>query len=94
MGYSNVKDGSGKEITIEDIEKLYYFLQGELPKDITMTNRPKLSERKAFKIIWFLQEEMNLLPDKFERCCRCGRIYDSWKEGHHKNGSFYCGGES
>lgn len=92
MGYGKINDGAGKEITIKRVKELYEFLQGALPEGMEMTLRPKLSERKAFNIIWFLQEYMDLIPDRFERCCRCGEIYDSWDEGDRKGDSNYCMG--
>lgn len=73
-----------EEITQEKIEKLYKFLQGEMPPDIHMKRHPKLSSRMAFSIIWFIQEELEILPDRYERCKTCGRIFDSYSEGDTK----------
>ena len=66
------------EITQEKIEELYRFLQGELPKGIHIKHPPKLSSRKAFRVIWFLQEVTGVLPDRYERCKTCGDIFDSY----------------
>lgn len=70
------------EIPIEKVEELYEFLQGEVPEPISMKKPPHLSEQMAFKIIWFLQERMHILPDHIERCKTCGRLYDTYNEGN------------
>ena len=48
-----------------------------------MKHHPRLSSRMAFKIIWYLQEVMGVIPDHYERCITCGCLYDSWSEGHY-----------
>ena len=90
MGYDNKNDCNGKEITLERVVEFYEFLQGKLPDGMGMPAKPKLTQRKAFKIIWYLQEHANLIPDNFERCCRCGDIYDINLEGNYKGDQCYC----
>lgn len=68
-------------ISIEEVEKLYKFLQGEVPENITVKRPPRLSGRQAFTVVWFLQEVMHLLPDRYERCKTCGDLYDSEQGG-------------
>ena len=65
------------EITLEEVQELYDFLKGHLPKEITMKDPPQLSPELAFSIVWFLQEHMGIIPDKFERCSVCNSIYDA-----------------
>lgn len=74
-----------ESISLEDVDKLYQFLQGKLPDDIIMKCPPRLSERQAFRVIWFLQEEMGILPSNYERCKTCGILYDTYKEGGGDN---------
>lgn len=77
------------DITLEKIEKFYEFLQGKyMPEYLYMKCPPRLSEQKAFKIIYYMQEIMEILPDKFERCTTCGCIYDSEMGGSFK--SLHC----
>ena len=78
-----------KKISIEQVEELYQFLQGEIPKGI-ICKSPHLSQRKAFTIIWFLQEHLRIIPDVFERCVRCGELFDSSREGGQRNKRIYC----
>lgn len=78
-------------ITFEQVNEFYEFLQGELPKEIRMTNKPKLSKRKAFSIVWYLQEHLRIFPDNFEQCCRCGILYDNRECGFRKRDRCYCG---
>jgi hypothetical protein len=75
-----------KEITIEEVEKFYSFLQGELPEELYIKRYHKLSERQAFQIIYYLQETMHIIPDNFERCITCGCIFDSDNEGSSYKG--------
>ena len=77
------------KISIEQVEELYEFLQGELPIGISC-KPPHLSQRKAFTIIWFFQERLRIIPDIFERCVHCGEIFDSSKEGGQYNKRNYC----
>lgn len=69
------------EVPMEKIEELYRFLQGELPESISMKRPPHLTETMAFRVIWFLQEQTGVLPDRYERCKTCGSIYDTHQEG-------------
>ena len=85
-----------KIIDLEKINEFYRFLTGEkTPCGITLTStrHPKMTEKKAFAIIWFLQEQMGILPDNIERCDCCGNIYDANKEGVccESKGKFLCG---
>ena len=85
--------GIKMEITFEQINELYNFLaNGELPGGMIMPSRPKLGKNKAFNVIWFLQEHLKILPDKYEQCCRCKDIYDTWSEGEYieKSDRHYC----
>jgi hypothetical protein len=78
------------------IEEFYNFLSGVMPKEITLVrgHKPKMSRKKAFAIIWYLQEHFPLLPDHIEKCDNCDNIYDSgsgeiyWET----KGKYYCGG--
>jgi len=65
------------EITEEQIVDFFEFLQGNLPDGMIMANRPKLPQRKAFKVIWYLQEHLSILPDKYEQCKHCGYLFNS-----------------
>ena len=80
------------KITLEQTEELYKFLQGEVPEGIHIKHPTKLSERKAFTIIWFLQEHLRLIPDDYERCCSCGSLYDTGCGGGIKRNRCYCEG--
>jgi hypothetical protein len=73
-----------KEVTQEQVEQFYEFLQGNVPDELEMKRPPHLSGQMAFRIIYYLQEVMRIIPDRFERCKTCGRIYDTWSEGSSK----------
>ena len=70
------------EITQDQIEQFYEFLQGEVPQGLNMKRPPHLSGQMAFRIIYYLQEIMGILPDKFERCKTCGNIFNTETEGN------------
>ena len=81
---------------LEWIQEFYEFLQGNVPKKMSLGGGQKLilSQKKAFCIIWYLQEHFSIFPDTIERCDNCGGLYDSACEGRHweTKGKFYCGG--
>ena len=72
----------GKEITLiknndkknwDDlrwIEEFYKFLHGDAPDEISFSRgyQPKLSHKKAFSIIYYLQEHFPVFPDHIEQC--------------------------
>lgn len=72
-------------ITIKEVDKFYRFLQGELPSELHMTRHPHMSPRQAYRVIYYLQEIMGILPDTYERCCTCGDLYDSMNEGDDRH---------
>ena len=81
-------------ITLEKIDELYEYLQGVRPKCLSdKCYAPKLSGKRAFEIILFLQEITGCLPQKYERCSTCGEIYNSESEGLYSelNAGHYCG---
>lgn len=63
------------EISLEDADHFYRFLQGEgaRPDD---RHVPRLSSRVAFSVIYILQEFLRVMPDTFERCKTCGDLFD------------------
>lgn len=77
---------------IEQVEELYEFLQGkhkEIGK-LHFERVPKLSSRQAFSVIYFLQEHMHLIPDKYERCCTCKELFDADREGKYPHCDYCC----
>jgi formylmethanofuran dehydrogenase subunit E len=82
---------------IEKVREFYRFLTGEeMPEKISMGrgHAPKMSEKKAFSIIWYLQEHLSIFPDTIERCSVCGELFDTNSEGIYweTKGKHYCGG--
>lgn len=74
------------EITKEHVQDFHDHLMGQNPHEgmvIKNGNRPKMSAEKAFHIIWYLQEQLRIIPDNFEMCNSCKNIYDTHREGHH-----------
>lgn len=79
---------------LEWINEFYEFLQGNNPESIRISrgHQPKLSQKQAFTIIWYLQEHFSILPDHIERCNTCGDLYNSWSSGIYweSKGKHYC----
>lgn len=73
------------------IEEFYEFLQGTNPESIS-AKKLSLSNKDAFRIIWYLQEHLSVFPDQIEKCSECDGLYDSHSEGHHseKLNKFFC----
>ena len=80
---------------LEKIKEFFDFLTGTQPDSINLGrgHKPALSEKKAFSIIWYLQEHLSIFPDQIEKCDSCGDLYDSYSEGIYweSKGRFYCG---
>jgi len=80
---------------LEKIDEFYRFLTGdEIPEGLTFLrgHAPKMSEKKAMSIIWYLQEHLSILPDHIEQCSVCGCLYDSYNSGLYweSKGKHYC----
>jgi len=79
---------------LEWINEFYEFLQRKIPENISLAkgHSVKLSKKKAFAIIWYLQEHLALFPDNIEQCTKCGDLYNSYSSGYHSEltGNFYC----
>jgi len=69
------------EITLEQTENLYRFLQGQVPDCLTLETPPALTKGQAFSVIYYLQEILHIIPDKYEKCRECGDLFDSELEG-------------
>jgi len=78
------------KITLEQVSDFYEFLQGKhMPKELTLENISELTQQEAFSVIYYMQEIMEILPDKFEKCIVCGNIYDSYEEGTYIDENSY-----
>ena len=78
---------SDEQITVEQIETFYRFLlTGEVPEGYfyDAPNRKVakgLSARHAWHIIYYLQENLKVLPSAYEICNGCGDFFNSDAEG-------------
>lgn len=71
-----------KQVAMTEVEMFYEWLQGgESPGNVKFADTPHLTADEAFSVIYYLQEVLKILPDKYERCKGCGEIYDSDMEG-------------
>jgi len=94
---NNLLDKVRKEWDSEEwIKEFYEFLQGKKIDGIQTPSHctPKLTEKKAYTVIWYLQEHLRILPSNIERCNNCGELFDSDGEGIYweTKGNHYCGG--
>lgn len=81
MGTSSGTIDIGK-IEIEPVQKFYEWLQGgNNPERIDFKTKLKLTAEEAFSVIYYLQEELGILPDCYEQCRECKCMYDSYNEG-------------
>lgn len=73
-----------EEMTLEKVKEFFEWLQGKsCPDNLHFDTKFSLTEEEAFSIIYYLQEGLEILPDKFEMCKECKDIYDSYEEGTH-----------
>jgi len=76
------------KVKLEEVEEFMNMLTGEsLPEGMLMTNQPKLTRGAAFSVIWFLQEHLRVLPDRFEMCDVCKGLFDTHLGGFIINGT-------
>ena len=81
------------DIDVDLVDQFAYFLQGgKPPSGITLMKRPrKMTAAQAMAVIYVLQEFVHCIPDVFEMCVECARVYDTEREGHTtEDGKFYC----
>lgn len=80
---------------LEKVKEFLEFLQGVTPEGLHIRRgrRPKMSRKKAFTVIWYLQEHFRVLSDSIEMCWDCGELFDTYKEGVYwtAKGRNYCG---
>lgn len=81
---------------LDQINEFYRFLTGyEMPEGILFGrgHAPKMSEKKAFSIINYLQEHLSIFPDDIERCNVCGTLFDTGSSGIYweSKGKHFCG---
>lgn len=93
---NNFQKGREDWGSVEWLEEFKSFLMGEgNPKGmtITKTDQPRLSNKKAVAIIWYLQEHLSVFPDTIESCDVCGRLFDCNSEGLYweTKSKHYCG---
>lgn len=74
-------DEFSEEVTLEETQELMGFLQGNVPEGWTVPDMPRLTRDQAFAVVYYLQEGMGLISDRFELCSDCGSIFDSNCEG-------------
>lgn len=84
-----------KTLTLEETEEFYKYLQGErMPETvlISLKRSPNLTPKKAFQVIWFLQEHVRLIPDTYEQCYNCKGLFDTNESGLYweSKGRHYC----
>ena len=90
-----LKNNDKRDCTdLEWITEFYKWLQGEKSETLTWGFKPRLADKKAFEIIWYLQEQFSLFPDTIERCDICGDLFDRTNDGIYweSKKKFYCGG--
>ena len=81
------------KLTLKQTQELYWFLQRKFtPEGYILRRAPRLSKLMAFTVIYVLQEYFQVIPNHFERCKACNKIFDTNCEGQYveRTGSHYC----
>lgn len=76
-----VTDNMVQIASFDETSDLYRWLQGEKMEGYKIKSQPSLNKEQAFSIIYMLQEGFGFIPDTFEKCDVCGKLYDSDMEG-------------
>ena len=91
----NNTDLSDNYISIVDkVTVLYDYLAGQDMPDGVMCWQPEMSRKRAFDVIWFLQEIMHCLPDHIERCQGCDALFDTDCEGYQLDDQYDLNGKT
>ena len=72
-----------KELTLDQVQELQNFLaEGILPAGIGMKSKPKLGKKKAFNVIWLLQEYFRMIPKPFTigKVSLCKRVKEQTRQ--------------
>ena len=76
---------SENDTDLEWINEFFQFLQGDVPESLHIGKHKisKLTPKKAFSIIYYLQEHLPVFPDNIEICSNCKDLF-------YTNYGFYC----
>jgi len=68
---------------VDWVQEFFDFLKGQTPEGVSFRrgHAPKISPKKAFAIIYYLQEHLPVFPDHIEMCWNCGKLFDSYLGG-------------
>lgn len=88
---------SDKVMDLEQTKSLFEFLQGNNQSEVIEFKDgsiPKLTPEQAFSVIYYLQEELKVIPDVYEKCDECHEIFNTDSEGRQnlKSHKFFCDG--
>jgi hypothetical protein len=73
---------------MKQVEELMNMLTGkQLLGGMVMNRQPCLSQRSAFSVVWFLQENLHIIPDRYERCAVCEELFDAENDGFIVDGT-------
>lgn len=67
---------------VDKVNEFYQWLQGKNTHIGFLRKSPKLTPIMAFRVIYYLQEELPLISDYIERCKKCDRLFNSEEEGN------------
>ena len=81
---------------LDKFTELYDYLRGiKLPDGLSSSCKmPRMSAKKAFSIIYILQEVTCCLPDYIEQCRECLDLFDSEREGCHLDDQYEVNGKT
>ena len=76
------------QVELEQVQEFVDMLTDtSLPDGMEMPQQPRLSRREAFSVVWFLQERLRVLPDRYELCHICEELFDAHCEGSFVDGA-------
>ena len=67
------------------VRDFYNYLQGKNIEGVGVES-PVLTAEQAFRVIYYLQEHLPVIPDTIEQCSKCCELYDTMESGN------VCGG--
>lgn len=77
------------------VEEVYAFCGAEIPNKYTFQegHEPKMSQKQAHSVIWYLQEHFSIIPSTIRTIQFCFNFFDSNSEGGYwqTKGKCFCG---
>lgn len=79
-----------KEVDGTTVNALIQLLvDHEMEDGVTIDLPAQMTHAQAFSVVWYMQEVLHILPDKFEMCSECKIVFNSEEQGRYTDETSY-----